>query len=74
MILAYSSGGKRDGAGRKTFYAKKMVSRPCNLSLPEESWLKIDKYLQRNKLSLAAYIRTLVEDDLYMNHADDKVK
>jgi len=52
-------GGKREGAGRKALG----TTRKCSLTLENDTWEKLDKYLKRNNLRLSAYLRTLVEDD-----------
>lgn len=60
-------GGAREGAGRKPIGDKPMVSRRIALSLPEEIWDKLDTHLSRSGMSLAAYVRTLVEDDVALD-------
>lgn len=57
-------GGARPGSGRKPLSDKPMVNRSVNLSLPEENWPLLDRYLERNNLDLAAYLRTLVMNDI----------
>ncbi|WP_233531937.1 ribbon-helix-helix domain-containing protein [Paenibacillus alkalitolerans] len=67
VSIVFSKGGPREGAGRKGFGETKKIS----LTLPNETWGKIENHCSENNASRSEAIREMIEY-YFSNHKGDR--
>ncbi|BBH23751.1 hypothetical protein Back11_50960 [Paenibacillus baekrokdamisoli] len=68
LRMMFTSGGAREGAGRKGIGQTRKVS----LTLPESTWLAIENQSTQRGCSRSEVLRDIIE--IYMNHTEGQAE